>query len=176
VIINNRSIKSNGNSIVIPLANSYSLYYYQLQMEEEHIFTANDLTADTSPKKNGRSGVNKVLMGIVVLLLLVVTGGGAYFLGSKKGGNNNEPTPTQSPFKAETLGEQAEEGITPTIAPTATISGTITPSVTPKVTAIPTLKINPNLKTLQKLPTSTPTPIPTLKYQINQQSRQLYQP
>ena len=138
-------------------------------MEEEQIITVNDLSSEESSNKEKGSGVNKALMGIIVFLLLVITGSGAYFFGTAKNdGESNEVTPTESPFKAETLGEEIEEVVIPTATPEATVSGTITPSVTPKQTVAPTVKlINPNLKTdIKLLPTSTPILIPTLKMNL----------
>lgn len=139
-------------------------------MEEEQIISADETSSEES-KGNG-SSVNKLLVGIIVILLLVMTGGGAYLLGIKKGdGEESNVLPTQSLIESETLGEQDENKTTETASDEATISATpvsVAPSVTPKVTASPTLKIvNPNLKTEFKLlPTATPTPIPTLKFQL----------
>lgn len=134
-------------------------------MEEEQIITVNDLSSEEGSNKEKGSGVNKALMGIIVFLLLIITGSGAYFFGTAKNdGETDEAAPTESPFKAETLGEEIEEEVIPTTAgeATPTTDPSITPSITPTTTASPTIYINPNLKVKDEfkimLPTSTPTP------------------
>lgn len=151
-----------------PLPNGSLYINISSQMEEEQIITVNDLSSDENTKSGRDGGVNKTLLGVIVLLLLVISGGGAYFFGvMQKSDEEGNTTPTESPFKAETLGEETEvsneENVNPAASEeaTPTIDPLITPSITPTTTPGPTIYINPNLKVKDEikiiLPTSTPS-------------------
>lgn len=122
-------------------------------MEEEHIFTTNDLSSEETPDNKNGSGVNKVLVGAIVVLLLIITGGGAYFLGKRSTDEDNiKVTPTSSLFRSETLGDETQ--ITPTSQPTASVSATVSPNLTPTITPKPSATPSP---TLTPSPTTTPS-------------------